>query len=305
MIKCPLVNRPRLWLMRTSPSLYVLLARLAARGMFRPEKRALAGKAQPRASDPSVLHFSYYRCGSRYASALIQRLLAPRDYQFVDYERYSAHCDRNELERFKDAGYLMPRLLKEGMHYGPFYRFHEGFSGLDGYRVVLMLRDPRDVMTSNYYSLAFGHTLYDKLSIKQRETVRALGLDAFVLRQVDEVVSRYLTYHEMLAGRPNVLVLPYEEMVGDFARWLTRLAEFIGSADRTEVLNAIRAEADFAVMKEDKYSHRRAVKPGNYRDKLRSETIGELDRQLSEVLRLFDYPVTPGGEKQDRAAGCG
>lgn len=289
MIRSQLVNRPRLWLMRTSPSLYVLLARVAGKGMFRNERRALAGKVRPRVTDPSVLHFCYYRCGSRYVSSLIQRLLAGRGYQFIDYERYQVHCDREGMARFKDADFLMPRLHRQGMHYGPFYHYHKGFSELDDFRVVLTLRDPRDVMTSTYFSVAFGHTLYDRASIERRKRVREMGLDAFVLEQVGEVVERYTTYHEALAGRDNVLVLRYEEMVGNFEPWLSRLAEFIGSGDQREALEAIRAEADFAVKKEDKYSHRRSVKPGNFREKLKPETIEKLDEQLAGVLRLFNY----------------
>jgi hypothetical protein len=200
------------------------------------------------------------------------------------------------MERFNDAAFLMPRIHSKGMHYGPFYRFHGGFSGLDGFRIILTLRDPRDVLTSRFYSQAFAHTLFDQASIDRRERFRAMGVDAFVLDQADEIIDRYTTYHRELMGRDNVLFLPYEEMVGDFDNWLERLADFVGSGDQREVIEAIRDEADFSVKKEDKFSHRRSVKPGNHLKKQKPETVAALNERLAGILEMFGY--TPS----DRAA---
>jgi hypothetical protein len=265
--------------------------------MFRRERRALAGKVQPECEEPSVLHFCYNRCGSRHVSALIQRLLAPRGHLFVDYDRYHAHCHGEGLDSMQDPEFLMARLHRRGMHYGPFYRLHKGFSDLDGFRIVLTLRDPRDVLTSRFYSQAFAHTLFDQASIDRRNRFREMGVDAFVLDQAGEVIDRYSTYHGMLMGRDNVLFLRYEDMVGGFERWLDRLAEFIGSGGQRAAIDAIRAEADFSVKKEDKFSHRRSVKPGNYLKKLKPETVEVLNERLSGILTLFGY-AQPG-----RAAG--
>lgn len=294
MIKNPLINRPRVWLMRTSPRLYVRLARLAARGMFRRERRALAGQCRPRVEEPSVLHFCYNRCGSRYVSQLIQRLLEPRGHLFVDYDRYHAHCDRDGLERFADPEFLNPRIHRQGMHYGPFYRLHEGFTDLDGFRIILTLRDPRDVLTSRFFSQAFAHTLFDEASIERRERFRAMGVDAFVLDQAGELIERYTSYHHGLMGRENVLFLRYEDMVNDFEGWLRRLAGFIGSGGEGEVLRALLEEADFSVKKEDKFSHRRSVKPGNYLRKLQPDTVVALNERLAPVLEWFGYAAEDG-----------
>ena len=174
MIRSKLINRPRIWLMRTFPQLYVPLARLVARGMFRAERKALAGKLKLPGEGPSVLHFCYNRCGSRYVSRLIQQLLEPAGYTFLDYDRYFAHCDRSGFDRFVHADYLQPRVPKRGGHFGPFYRLHEGFEDLDDYRIVLTLRDPRDVLTSRFYSQAYAHTLFDQHSVERRTRFREM-----------------------------------------------------------------------------------------------------------------------------------
>ncbi|NIP94584.1 MAG: hypothetical protein GWO24_14520, partial [Akkermansiaceae bacterium] len=193
MIKSKLINRPRIWLMRTSPRLYVVLARLVAKGMFRAERKALAGKLPPRGNGPSVLHFCYNRCGSRYVSSVIQRLLDPGDYRFIDYERYYTHCDPEGLSKLSEPEFVRPRVLETGFHYGPFYQLHAGITELEKFTIVLTLRDPRDVLTSRFFSQAYAHTLFDRGSIERRRRIREMGVDAFVLDQAGEIVERYQT----------------------------------------------------------------------------------------------------------------
>ena len=110
-----------------------------------------------------------------------------------------------------------------------------------------------------------------------------------VLDQAPEIIERYTRYHENLMHRPNVLFLPYEKMVSEFDDWLDRLAEFLGAGEERDVLAGIREGADFSVKKEDKYSHRRSVKPGNHLAKLKPETVAELNERLADVLAMFGY----------------
>lgn len=289
MIKSNLINRPRVWLMRTFPRVYVKLARLAARGMFRKERAALSGGLRTESEGPSVLHFCYNRCGSRYVSSLIQRLLDAQRYEFVDFDRYHTHCNREGFERFGEADFVSDLLNPTGVHYGPFYRLHEGMQQLEDFKIVLTLRDPRDVLTSRFYSQAYAHTLFDRENVERRECFREMGVDAFVIDQMGEIIDRYRRFHRELMGKENVLFLPYEKMVGDFDSWLNELAEFLGTQEESEALRAIRAEANFSVKKEDKYSHRRSVKPGNHLQKLKPETIERLNEELAEVLEMFGY----------------
>ena len=62
-----------------------------------------------------------------------------------------------------------------------------GIANFEKYRVVLMIRDPRDVLVSRYYSLGYSHTPPSKHSdkygdfLKERKRIRQITVDEYVV----------------------------------------------------------------------------------------------------------------------------
>lgn len=275
--------------MKNFPRIYVVAARAATIGMFREEKKAYLGNLAPTTDEESVLHFCYNRCGSRYISTVIQKLLSHRDIQHVDYAGYFTHTNQARLEELSDPKAIKKLVLPAGFHYGPFYWFLEGLPESEKRKTILTLRDPRDVLTSRFYSQAYAHTIFKQSAVDRRQRVREMGIDSFVLKECDEIIARYSRYQQKLLNRENVLWLPYEEMVLNFDSWLQKLSKFLEvPSDHPSVLE-VKAAATFQVKKEDKFSHRRSVKPGNHVQKLKPETVEELNGRLSEVMSQFGY----------------
>lgn len=286
--------------MRTFPRVYVCLARLAAATMFRRERRAIAGKLPSSGLEPSVIYFSYYRCGSRYISGIVQRLLEERSQEQVDYSAFLTHTNQDERAIYNDSANLANMFKAEGFHYGPLYWFVENLPDIERFRVLLTLRDPRDMLTSQYYSRAYAHTIFNQAGVDRRRKAREMGIDAFVRAELPELEERYTGYYENLVGRENVLFLPYEKMVTDFDDWLSDLAGYLGAPPDHPELAKIRAEASFRVKKEDKYSHRRSVQPGNHREKLKPETIRFLNERLGPLMEKFGYKVDGPADHEAR-----
>jgi Sulfotransferase domain len=209
--------------------------------------------------------------------------------------------------------------------FGPL-RFFVPSAALARANIIVHLRDPRDVLTSMFFSYCFMHPGEIRANTGYRKEAAEAGIDRFVLNMSDEgftsykgdygtgcqygkyignVRDRYITYLREIVGKPNAILLSYEEMVLDFPSWLRKfLGAFeLSDADETYrfVQNRIEIQNDVtrAVSSRDPetvkpgvenvWSHKRKATPGDYKEKLRPETISELNRRFSEVLDALGY----------------
>src|SRR2546423_7896010 len=110
-------------------------------------------------------------------------------------------------------------------------------------------------------------------------------------KYVGNIRDRYITYLKELVGKPNVVLLSYEEMVLDFDSWLRKfLIPFgLAYADATYRFLMSRHGETVKPAGEDIWSHKRKVTPGDFKEKLRPETISELNLRFSEVLDALGY----------------
>ncbi len=196
--------------------------------------------------------------------------------------------------------------------FGPL-RFFVPSAALEEASIILHLRDPRDVLVSMFYSYCFMHAGEIEVHTGYRKEVAEAGIDRFVLdmvgaafydyrgdygigsrykKHVGTVFDRYQRYLEELLGRPNTTAVSYEEMVLSFPSWLEKIIGAFHLKD-TEETHAIVAERHAnsvgAQEKEDVWSHKRKVTPGDHREKLKSETIRELDQIFAPILAKLGY----------------
>ena len=135
--------------------------------------------------------------------------------------------------------------------FGPI-RFFVPTKAIADASVILHLRDPRDVLTSMFYSYCYMHAGEIEAHTGYRKEVAEAGIDRFVLDMVGEpfyeyrgdygigsrykkhvgtVLDRYERYLTELLGRPNTTVVSYEEMVLAFPSWLEKI---VGAFDLTD-----------------------------------------------------------------------
>jgi len=188
-----------------------------------------------------------------------------------------------------------------GCMYGPIRspRLLNHLPELNRRKVVFLLRDPRDVLTSLYFSVSISHQAPKNPQLQEafqnrRQKSIAQGIDCFVRKKAPPLLAVYQRYCQLLQANPNFLLLRYEDMVGDFGTFLDRVINYWGLSVDAEFRNRFLALADFDVQGEDVHSHKRQVKPGDHRRKLAPETIGWLIEQFSAVLDQLGYG--PAGE---------
>ncbi len=213
-------------------------------------------------------------------------------------------------DQVTDAGEIQPQLqalfLPQGCLYAPIRRptLLSALERLDDFKTVILLRDPRDCLTSLYFSIAYSHRPPDNSVARQqffehREEVRQREIDEFVLAEAPHWLQRYSQYCQALEQHPDVHLLTYEQLVLDFPTWLDRLAEIWGLEFSRRLRNRLTRMANFDVQDENIYSHKRQVLPGDHRRKLKPETIQQVSELFQPVLTPLGYSI---GDEEARAA---
>lgn len=172
---------------------------------------------------------------------------------------------------------------------------------------VLLVRDPRDALTSMYFSMAFSHptpggdTARRKF-LQRRDEIRAMGLDAFVLAELphfEALMDRMLFY----VGRMNFRLYRYEDIIYRKREWLADMLAHFGLSVGDEVLASTVERHDLRPDSENRDLHVRQVHPGDGRRKLKPETLATLDAVLAERWRALGYPYTGSNESIALPAG--
>lgn len=185
----------------------------------------------------------------------------------------------------------------QGYLYSAFGGYPIGIPKIECYKVVLVVRDPRDVLTSRYFAKKTRRGLPPRAGtdredfVRERKRARSMSIDDFALANTEELRKTYQRYMDaLLQEHPNVYVTRYEDMTADVEQWLDDLLSYVELPAprhvRTEIVEEARA---IQGKKEDESSHYRKGVPGDHREKLRPKTVEKLTAIFEDVLERFGY----------------
>lgn len=255
---------------------------------FQDEWNAAHGNLKAKSDHASIVLFTAHKCASTYTHKLIAPFAEKKGMTQINFDSYFSLVDRGGYQNFEDKTFMDKAFNPNGFFYGPFRSFRK-IPSLKNYLVVLILRDPRDVLTSNYYSNAFSHAILSEENIKKRELAVQETVDEFVIRSAPRFQKTYQEYSNLVRTNKHVKVLPYEQMVSSFETWIRELLNYL-KLDPTEAeINQLVEASNFTVAKEDKNAHIRNIKAGDHINKLKPETIALLNDTLKEELSFFNY----------------
>jgi len=263
------------------------------------EMELIEGRYRNDSSHPSIIHFSVNKAATQYVRELLSRCAAENGMTTVGLAEYAFHTKFPYLDQLSVREMARYQYLfnPSGYLYSVFGGMIEGIPELEKYRVILMIRDPRDVLVSEYYSYAFSHSEPSKLGdkyvdfMKMRQKARNVTIDEYVVSECDRVCANYERYVSLLLDRyDHVLVTKYEEMTSDFEAWLKKILEKCEFKVSDQLLETILTEAGhLKPTQEDVHQHIRKGMPGDYKEKLDRKTIDCIDTKFSSVLKRFDY----------------
>lgn len=158
-----------------------------------------------------------------------------------------------------------------------------------GAKIVLHLRDPRDALTSMFFSWAYSHV---GINDGQREVWKENGIDRFVLENTPGFRERYDILIDRFVGPDDCCLVRYEDFVLDRATWARSFCAFTGiSPDLRSIRNWVKNPLDLEGLSrtEDPTRHVRKATPGDHKQKLKPETIAALNAEWGPVLDKLGY----------------
>lgn len=159
---------------------------------------------------------------------------------------------------------------------------------------ILLIRDPRDILTSLFFSVAYSHTIStgeagaEQLAARDRAV--ALGIDTYVLENVAFVQNEFASYDAILSS-PRTKLYRYEDIVFSKIPWIQDALHFLGASLPDATVANIVEQVDRRPAKERPDKHVRRVTPGDHREKLQPATIAQLNEAFGDVLERFGYSV--------------
>lgn len=255
---------------------------------YRTETMLSKGRKIKTADAESVLFFTTYKCASVFVGKVLKELTNLRGYRYANFDSYFTHQERDVHKCYRDESFIDAAFRPNGVVYGPM-RHYQSVPEIERYKVLLVLRDPRDVLVSHYYSVLFSHSVISKKFLEKRNSNKGKNIDAFVLENLEDYAKIYERYQDQLLGRQNVLFLPYEKMISEPKQFLTRINEFLGLSVEEDAIHKIAEDEMNLPAHEEKYSHKRSGRSGQYLEKLNAVTIEAIENRLDLVLKEFGY----------------
>jgi hypothetical protein len=170
---------------------------------------------------------------------------------------------------------------------------------LDTARAVLLVRDPRDMLVSQYYATVSSHGIPDAppgehehwLAVERRRA-QAQGVGAYCIAKAGghrHMFNGYLHRGRALE-RPNLRVYRYEDVVFHKRDWVDDVCGWFGWRIPAATRHAAADRYDAPPPERpDPSAHIRQVTPGSHHRELTPEEIAALDATLAEPLRRFGY----------------
>lgn len=239
----------------------------------------------------SIFFFSIQKCATQYVGDLVQHLCEEAGMARLRFDGYMVSIPNGyDLNPYIDSD-RAAMVFKATAHMYSAGTYRQ-VPNIDQYLVVLHLRDPRDALTSLYFSTAYSHQIVSEKIIERRATALEQGIDQYVLEQAKVYQRAYSDYLKYLHAKEFVHFSRYEDMILDFDHWLETLIKVLDLEDSTIAIeNIIRKHKEQKPASGDVFAQRRTVTPGDHKDKLQPETIQALNEMFKDILPAFGYNV--------------
>lgn len=246
----------------------------------------------------SYFVFGIHKCGSSLMHKMVRGVCEQAGIPFLDVPGTAGKEGMSGGEWARDPD-LVPLFTRHRVFLG--FRFFpavllEPELRIREKRFVLLVRDPRDALVSQYFS--FGgkhrsHALPPKGAEKRLANIQRtahMEIDEYVLFVARKHLKKMVEYREHLDFGLG-MVRRYEDVFFDKLSFLREIFEHFGLAVDDAVLVDVAGKHDIRPSIEDPTKHIRKGTPGDYAEKLKQETIVELNKIFGEVASAFGYDL--------------
>jgi hypothetical protein len=254
-----------------------------------------------RSQSDNVYHCTVQKSASQWVRAILSD---PRVYRWSGLTPY----------RYQDylPGQHDPRKLTQRRFEEPFpartiattiYIDYAGFASIPKprcWKAFFVMRDPRDVLVSWYFSSKFSHPLLGDLGRVRCDLNRLSESDGLLysLEYLDEfgLFAAQRSWAPAAGKDADVLLIRYEDLIGQasaatFARLLTHCDIRVPAAELQALLQAYRFEelSGRPPGQEDRSAHYRKGVPGDWRNHFDPTIAARFEKVAGDLISLWNY----------------
>jgi Sulfotransferase domain len=247
---------------------------------------------------PECYAFSLHKAGSTLMHGMIGKVCLLANIQSVNipttlFKEGVFEKDWENDERILSL--ITPGRVYYGFRQLPKVLLHESLL-LREKKSVLLIRDPRDALVSEYFSFGgknVSHALPDKNQeafLKKRQASFHMDIDQYVLHGATAYHNKLKAYKNNL-NFYNVLLFKYEDIYFDKRKFLGDIFIHFGIEVESKLLEEVASKYDIRPEFEDTSKHIRKGIPGDYASKLRSDTINKLNDIFADTCAWYGYDL--------------
>ncbi|MEL3888640.1 sulfotransferase domain-containing protein [Ferrovibrio sp. MS7] len=166
---------------------------------------------------------------------------------------------------------------------------------LENRKAILLVRDPRDMLVSMYFSMRYSHVepgpgAYRDWFLAQRKSLADIPIDRFAAGVAQDLNA---TLEAMLGllRHANIRLYRYEDVIYRKQQWIEDIVSFLGLTLDNAALAGIAAKYDTLPAGENVNSHYRQGHPGDGERKLEPTTLMRIGRMLAPQWQWLGYPT--------------
>jgi hypothetical protein len=244
-------------------------------------------------SQESVYFYTFHKCASSLFSIYVLKHI--EGLRHVDYANKIYRGKKYHSITFKPMGFIYGPIRLSANPASPVYKHlvepTQDINFIRDKTAIFLVRDPRDIMVSAYYSFGYTHGLSPVAEIRAmqeqlRIKIQNKMIDEYVLEYSPTILRHFESVDRLSKECNRSVILRYEDMILNWDRFVEDLTKYVDI--REAVLQQIYKKTR-PIEREDKSSHRRSGKFGQFRDKLKTETITSINTTLESILERFQY----------------
>jgi hypothetical protein len=197
---------------------------------------------------------------------------------------------------------VVAELFKPGYMYGGFRATYDHFlpsPAFQNARKILLVRDPRDALVSQYFSTIKTHSVPAATQgeggaaaqlLKQRAEASTMTIDDYVIMNA-RAFKRTLEGYLPLLGDPKLKLFRYEDVIQDKGPWIRKMLDGMGLPKHKDFIERMVVAHDIRPKTEDSTQFIRKVTPGDHAEKLKPVTIEALTLIFQDIGHQFGYKL--------------
>jgi hypothetical protein len=280
-------KRIKLFLQINFNFFYRIYLKIIVNKKFKTEVSFFKGKNFNTTDKKSILFFTSHKCASTFFDKFFYLIKNCQDRLCINVDQFNTFILEN---KFNNSEKFLGKFKTKGYIFGPIRTFLK-IPDIKKYDIILFLRDPRDVLVSDYFSMKFSHNIINKELILEKKQTHNKDINEFALWKANYYKKKYKSYLPLLELE-NVEYIRYNDFIENKQKVKNKLLKIFEIKNFTKELKELLNEKDILPPKENKidlYRHKKMGQLNIFKSYLSDETIKYLNDEFREIIEKLNF----------------